>query len=305
MSYSVPTHVYLVTHEGHGAGKVGIADGNADRIAEHEGNAWKFYRAVLLADREQAKMVERIVKNQATKKGVMPFLQPDQVPQGGYSETFDLSRLPVAQAWEMVTEAVGLLPEPDRMGEINVTVQQGRTDARPTDPYEVEWRRCTLCGARTEVLVVDIVWGEPLCGIEDCPGGISLDENPDTTPWQVYVSRCESPDGTLELALGIAPDKSRAWRSRLGGNWVHLGGSRIVGGVPARTVAGSALMRLALRGIDPVFHALWDREGARFGKSELTAMELLLMVETEALLLQQAYEALRQRRAGGEPVSAE
>ncbi|MEU6379562.1 hypothetical protein [Streptomyces sp. NPDC046909] len=101
------THVYVVTHSATQVGKVGIADLDSSRIAQHRSKGWHLYRAVLLPSREPARQVERSVLRQLKADGVSAHMPAERMPQGGQSETVNLDEVSAAELWKRVVAAVG------------------------------------------------------------------------------------------------------------------------------------------------------------------------------------------------------
>ncbi|MGI5438078.1 hypothetical protein ACQEV4_11840 [Streptomyces shenzhenensis] len=104
---AAPTHVYVVTHSATQVGKVGIADLDSARIAQHRSQGWHLYRAVLLPSREAARQVERSVFRQLKVDGVSARMPADRMPQGGQSETVNLDEVSAADLWDRVVAAAG------------------------------------------------------------------------------------------------------------------------------------------------------------------------------------------------------
>ncbi|MFJ9576804.1 hypothetical protein ACIRQF_10540 [Streptomyces sp. NPDC101191] len=102
---ATPTHVYVVTHSATQVGKVGIADLDSSRIAQHRSQGWHLYRAVLLPSREAARQVERSVFRQLKIDGVSARMPADRMPQGGQSETVNLDDVSAADLWDRVVAA--------------------------------------------------------------------------------------------------------------------------------------------------------------------------------------------------------
>ncbi|WP_406113119.1 hypothetical protein [Kitasatospora purpeofusca] len=104
---STPTHVYVVTHSAFHAGKVGIADLDSVRIAQHRSHGWHLYRAVLLPSRNAAQQVERFVLQRLRAAGVSAHMPADRMPQGGQTETVNLDEVPAVKLWDLVVAAAG------------------------------------------------------------------------------------------------------------------------------------------------------------------------------------------------------
>ncbi len=68
------------------------------------------YRSLILPTREQAAQVEVLVKDVLQLRGLLGFLRPDQMPQSGYTETFDIRVISPAEVFSMITGGAALLP---------------------------------------------------------------------------------------------------------------------------------------------------------------------------------------------------
>ncbi|NUV64311.1 hypothetical protein [Streptomyces sp. CAI-85] len=108
---AAPTHVYVVTHSGLNAGKVGIS-GRVEgaRIAAHLRAGWLLYRALLLPDRDAAVAVEAATL--AELGNARGYVAPEDMRQGGSSETVDLSRVSAPELWRMVCRHADAVPAP-------------------------------------------------------------------------------------------------------------------------------------------------------------------------------------------------
>ncbi|MFG2304532.1 hypothetical protein [Actinacidiphila glaucinigra] len=115
---ATPTHVYVVTHSATQIGKIGIADLDSSRIAQHRSRGWHLYRAVLLPSREAARQVERSVIRQLKVDGVNARMPADRMPQGGQSETVNLDEVSAAELWDRVVAAAGELQAPADMSRV-------------------------------------------------------------------------------------------------------------------------------------------------------------------------------------------
>ena len=112
LDYAAPAFLYLMVNLDLGATKIGVGNHKTrvNRIAEHERNGWKLEKRIELNTGDIAFAVE-----QATllwirdDLGLKPCLTPKQMPQGGYTETFDTQSLENSLVWEKVLSFVEVL----------------------------------------------------------------------------------------------------------------------------------------------------------------------------------------------------
>ncbi|MCG6495705.1 hypothetical protein MCM47_15460 [Kitasatospora sp. A2-31] len=108
---SHPAQVYVVVDSSRNAGKVGLSGTASNvRVHQHAGYGWELYRSLVLPTREQASQVEDLVKGALQLRGVLGFLRPEEMPQGGYTETFDIRVVSPAEVFGMVVAGAALLP---------------------------------------------------------------------------------------------------------------------------------------------------------------------------------------------------
>jgi len=87
--------VYLITHPGMGAAKVGISDAAGLRLAVHRRAGWQVAAVFSVAARRAA-AVESAMLAGWRRAGMPSCLARGQRPQGGWTETVALGRLDLA-----------------------------------------------------------------------------------------------------------------------------------------------------------------------------------------------------------------
>lgn len=87
--------VYLMTHDGYGAAKVGISDKAGRRLAQHRLQGWQTMAAFLTSARTAA-AAERDILRWWRGLGLPSYLTPGQMPQGGWTETVAAARIDLA-----------------------------------------------------------------------------------------------------------------------------------------------------------------------------------------------------------------
>jgi hypothetical protein len=72
--------------------KIGISDISGNRWKTHKNKGWVLIKYWHFFERDKAKAVESLVIQTLNKKH-KPFLSKEDMPQGGYTETFDASKI--------------------------------------------------------------------------------------------------------------------------------------------------------------------------------------------------------------------
>jgi hypothetical protein len=99
------TLLYILYSPIHKAIKVGISDVSGRRFASHRTKGWILIKYWAFSERDKARAVESIVLNTLKKKH-KPFLSKEDMPQGGYTETFDASKISRRSLTLMVNKAI-------------------------------------------------------------------------------------------------------------------------------------------------------------------------------------------------------
>jgi len=107
IDYSAPAFIYVVTSQELGAHKIGIGNDKTknNRIREHQRHGWKVYKSLKASSGDDAEKIEKMVlawlRNDLK---LAAYLLPEQMPQGGYSETVDAAEIEPYTIWEKVEE---------------------------------------------------------------------------------------------------------------------------------------------------------------------------------------------------------
>jgi hypothetical protein len=100
------TLLYILYSPVYKAVKIGISDVSGRRFASHRQKGWVLIRYWWFSERDQARAVESLVLDTLrTKYG--HFLDKADMPQGGYTETFDASKITRRGLVRMVNNAIG------------------------------------------------------------------------------------------------------------------------------------------------------------------------------------------------------
>ena len=97
--------LYILYSPVHKAIKIGISDISGRRFASHRQKGWILVKYWYFFERDKAKTVESLVLQTLNKKH-KPFLSKEDMPQGGYTETFDASRISRKQLIRLVNKTI-------------------------------------------------------------------------------------------------------------------------------------------------------------------------------------------------------
>ncbi len=101
----VMTLLYILYSPIHKAIKIGISDVSGRRLASHRTKGWILIKYWAFPERDQARHIESLVVQTLTKKHGH-FLDKAEMPQGGYTETFDASKITRKGLIRMVNKAI-------------------------------------------------------------------------------------------------------------------------------------------------------------------------------------------------------
>jgi hypothetical protein len=102
-----PALLYLIYHEKLRAFKVGINNIGNSRYIAHKTNGWKivdywYFDSIMIA-RKVEKIVLSRMKDKTKGKG---FVSKEDMPQGGYTETFDANKITLRGAKIIINKAI-------------------------------------------------------------------------------------------------------------------------------------------------------------------------------------------------------
>lgn len=101
--------LYILYSPIHKAIKIGISSIDGKRFAAHKTKGWLLVSYWHFFERDKARAVESLVI-QTLKKKHKPFLSKEDMPQGGYTETFDASKITRKALIRMVNKAIKSIP---------------------------------------------------------------------------------------------------------------------------------------------------------------------------------------------------
>jgi Zn finger protein HypA/HybF involved in hydrogenase expression len=107
LDFNKPAFVYLITNTELNAHKIGVSglDIQTDRLKAHRKFGWDLYKRLDVDSGETAFLIEQDVLLWLRKDLNLPiYALREQMPQGGYSETFDASEIDLPTVWAMIRE---------------------------------------------------------------------------------------------------------------------------------------------------------------------------------------------------------
>lgn len=99
------TLLYILYSPIHKAVKIGISDVSGRRFASHRTKGWILIKYWWFSERDQARAIETIVVQTLTNR-YGHYLSKADMPQGGYTETFDASKISRKALIRMVNKAI-------------------------------------------------------------------------------------------------------------------------------------------------------------------------------------------------------
>lgn len=99
------TLLYILYSPRYKAIKIGISDVSGRRFKAHRTKGWILIKYWTFSERDRARAIETIVVQTLTAK-YGHFLDKSDMPQGGYTETFDASKVTRRGLIRMVNKAI-------------------------------------------------------------------------------------------------------------------------------------------------------------------------------------------------------
>jgi hypothetical protein len=107
LDFNKPAFVYLITNDELNAHKIGVSgiEVQTERLKAHSKYGWKLYKRLDVKTGEVAFLIEQGVLLWLRKDlELHTYVLKEQMPQGGFSETFDASEIGLPKVWEKVKE---------------------------------------------------------------------------------------------------------------------------------------------------------------------------------------------------------
>jgi hypothetical protein len=99
------TLLYILYSPVYKAVKIGISDVSGRRFASHRTKGWILIKYWWFSERDKARAVEALIVRTLTNKHGN-YLTKADMPQGGYTETFDASKITRKGLIRMVNKAI-------------------------------------------------------------------------------------------------------------------------------------------------------------------------------------------------------
>lgn len=100
--------VYLLIHPGYKAAKVGITDENEGRLKKHRPKGWHVLCAVKVPGKIAIRIEDDIIDWWRVRLGLPIFLEPEDMPQGGYTETVNASAINLSATVNRILELANI-----------------------------------------------------------------------------------------------------------------------------------------------------------------------------------------------------
>ena len=100
--------LYILYNPIHNAVKVGISDISGRRFAKHRTKGWILIKYWHFFERDRARAVETIVLK-TLRERYGHFLDKEDMPQSGYTETFDASKITRKALIRMVNKTIKIV----------------------------------------------------------------------------------------------------------------------------------------------------------------------------------------------------
>lgn len=97
--------LYIIYHKGFDAIKVGIGDITGRRFRQHRTKGWELVSFWYFSNEREARRVESLVVNRLRNK-YGHFLNKEDMPQNGYTETFNARKIGKKNLIRMVNRAI-------------------------------------------------------------------------------------------------------------------------------------------------------------------------------------------------------
>jgi hypothetical protein len=116
LDFNKPAFVYLITNEELNAHKIGVSgiDIQTERIKAHRKFGWDLYKRLDVDTGETAFLIEQNVLIWIRKELNLPiYVSKEQMPQGGFSETFDAMEVDLPTVWAKIINLSKLKKQDD------------------------------------------------------------------------------------------------------------------------------------------------------------------------------------------------
>jgi hypothetical protein len=92
---AIPGFAYLIVHPKLSAAKIGIYNHGSNRLVDHQRRGWVLERKILLPGRDAQAVEEAVLRKWRSTLRLSIALTPEEMPQGGWTETVRLNERPL------------------------------------------------------------------------------------------------------------------------------------------------------------------------------------------------------------------
>ncbi len=132
--------VYLVTHIGYGAAKIGIANTKSGRLRQHCARGWQVLCSVDVPG-EKALLIEAEILDCWRGELALPaYLGPQEMPQGGWTETVSAEEIDLA----VTVRRIHHLSDASGSCQIENSTESNYRPVSPPRPENLDTVRCSL-----------------------------------------------------------------------------------------------------------------------------------------------------------------
>jgi len=98
-----PADIYLITSDKFGAHKIGIAGATTRRLQVHKREGWDVWKTLRFVRGEDAYIIEQeLISWMREELNLPPYLSPELMPQGGWTETVEADEIELNEIWRKV-----------------------------------------------------------------------------------------------------------------------------------------------------------------------------------------------------------
>lgn len=100
-----PGLLYLLSHDKFQAHKIGVTSPASVRLPRHWKRGWKTFKQATFTHYTDAYHVEQsVLRRLWVELNIQPFLSPQEMPSGGWTETISASSISLSQLWRVVLQ---------------------------------------------------------------------------------------------------------------------------------------------------------------------------------------------------------
>ena len=105
LNYDEPAYIYLIFHEEFQSIKIGVSnqDSRPNRLKAHQKQGWSVFKTKKYPTGQRAELVEtKVLRWLRVERGLGKHLAPQNMPQGGHTETVDAIEIDLSTIWAKV-----------------------------------------------------------------------------------------------------------------------------------------------------------------------------------------------------------